>query len=143
MKRLLILSCSLRKKASIEKLPAIQRYDGVFFRVLHKALREGWVSKNLEVLILSARYGLLHADEQIPNYDQKLTEKQIANLQPRVEEELRHYLRRHKYSSVFVNLGKAYQPLVANVSELKRATWAHGGSGKRAQMLKAWIQDNE
>lgn len=52
---LLIVSCSQRKRSDLGLLPAIERYDGVYFRLLRKAQREGYWPENLDVLILSAQ----------------------------------------------------------------------------------------
>jgi hypothetical protein len=64
---LLIVTCSQRKRSDLELLPALERYDGIFFRILRKALREGHWSGTLEVLIISAKYGLLELDTVIEN----------------------------------------------------------------------------
>jgi hypothetical protein len=39
---LLIVTCSQRKRSDRELLPALKRYDGIFFRILRKAQREGY-----------------------------------------------------------------------------------------------------
>jgi len=60
VKRLLILSCSQRKRPDPGLLPAIERYDGPVFQVVRRYLREQPAgSKQLDVFILSARYGLI------------------------------------------------------------------------------------
>jgi hypothetical protein len=59
---LLIVSCSQRKRSELGPLPTLERYDGVHFRVLRKARREGYWPEKLNVLIVSARYGLLELD---------------------------------------------------------------------------------
>ena len=60
---LLILGCSDRKRAANGKLPALDLYDGVNFRVLRTFLNEhGW-PPGLCVKILSAKYGLLDATD--------------------------------------------------------------------------------
>src|SRR5436305_3237505 len=51
--RVLILSCSQRKRLDFGLLPAIERYDGGHFRVLRKARREGYWPEAMDVLILS------------------------------------------------------------------------------------------
>jgi hypothetical protein len=58
---LLILGCSQRKRPDSGLLPAIERYDGVNFRILQKAKREEYLPENLDILILSAKYGLIEA----------------------------------------------------------------------------------
>ena len=55
---LLILSCSQRKRKDPGFLPAIERYDGVNFRVIKKLGRQSRLLKNLDILIISAKYGI-------------------------------------------------------------------------------------
>lgn len=51
--RLLILSCSQRKRSTSNLLPAIERYDGPAFQVLRKFLREFPLeAESLDVYIL-------------------------------------------------------------------------------------------
>jgi hypothetical protein len=50
MSRLLILACSARKRLDKSALPAIERYDGVNFRVLKKLQREQNFPNDLNVL---------------------------------------------------------------------------------------------
>ena len=70
---LLIVTCSQRKRPDPGLLPAIERYDGVHFRVLRKARQEGHWPANLDVLIVSTKYGLLDLDTAIENYDLRMT----------------------------------------------------------------------
>jgi cytoplasmic iron level regulating protein YaaA (DUF328/UPF0246 family) len=65
MPRLLILACSARKRLDRSALPAIERYDGVNFRILKKLQREHAFPHDLDVLILSAKYGLLSPETPI------------------------------------------------------------------------------
>ena len=59
-RRLLILSCSQRKRETQEPLPAIERYNGPLFFVLRRFLREcPRQARQLDVYILSAAYGLI------------------------------------------------------------------------------------
>ena len=59
MTRLLLLSCSASKDPRHGLLPAEERYTGVFFRVVARAKRENYWPGDLELAIVSARYGLL------------------------------------------------------------------------------------
>ncbi len=77
----LILACSQRKHPDSGLMPAIERYDGVNFRVLQKATREGYLSENLDMLILSAKYGLIEANTPIESYDLKMTKQRAQELQ--------------------------------------------------------------
>jgi queuine/archaeosine tRNA-ribosyltransferase len=66
------LTRTQRKRPEQGLLPAIERYDGVHFRVLRKAKREGYWPRNLEVLIVSAKYGLLELDPKAIPYGEIL-----------------------------------------------------------------------
>ena len=80
MNRLLILSCSQRKRPDPGLLPAIERYDGPAFRVLRKYRR----SKDARLpltLVLSARYGLIQADQLLPGYDQVMNRRAAQAIQ--------------------------------------------------------------
>ncbi len=79
---LLIISCSQRKVETSETLAAIDRYDGPTYRTLRKARREGRYPKNLNILIISAKYGVLACQQPADNYDQKMTPKRAAKLRP-------------------------------------------------------------
>lgn len=60
-KYLLILSCSKTKK-NIDRTPAIELYDGMYYKVLKKNYP---TNANLDILILSAKYGLIESNELI------------------------------------------------------------------------------
>ncbi len=51
MSRLLVLACSARKRFEACALPAIERYDGVNFRILKKLQREQNFPNDLNELI--------------------------------------------------------------------------------------------
>jgi cytoplasmic iron level regulating protein YaaA (DUF328/UPF0246 family) len=72
---LLIIACSQRKLADDDLLLAIVSYNGGQFRSLRKAQREGYWLKNIDVLILSAKYGLIDAYKPIANYEHKMSKK--------------------------------------------------------------------
>jgi len=80
--RLLILSCSQRKRADLVWLPALERYDGPVFRMLRKFLR-ACPSKEFhpEVFILSAQFGFISANQLIPDYDCQMTPQRASELQ--------------------------------------------------------------
>ena len=77
---LLIVSCSQRKRSESRLLPAIERYDGVYFRLLRKALREDYWPENLDALILSAKYRLIDMATPIDSYEQRMTRSRATEL---------------------------------------------------------------
>jgi hypothetical protein len=135
---LLILSCSDRKPAAKGKLPALDRYDGVNFRVLRTFLnKHGW-PPGLCIKILSAKYGLLDATDLIEAYDQRLDEARARQLNRATIKALARF---GKPSSVFVNLGRDYLPAIHGIDRLflGRVAYAQGGIGLKMVRMKKWL----
>jgi hypothetical protein len=90
-RRLLLLACTATKRADPHPIPAIERYDGPSFRTLRK-----WRAANpaaaahLDVLILSARLGLITAGVLIGDYNQRMTRVRAAELRKAVDAALTH-----------------------------------------------------
>jgi len=124
-------------------LPAIERYDGVNFRVLRKAKREGYWPENLDVLILSAKYGLLEPDAPIEDYDVRMTPERARAMQLEVSATLDFYLAQIVYCEVFVNLGRNYLLALAQSKEMSRLTvglhYATGDIGEKMSQMKRWL----
>lgn len=137
---LIIISCSeAKRRRPLSPAPAIDRYDGVFYKVIRKARREGRLAPGTEIVILSAKYGLLRTTSKIPFYDLRLTKAQVPRLGPRVKAEVGRILRRRKFQRIFVNVGRDYAPLLDGITLFDNAEWATGSIGKRAAQLRRWI----
>lgn len=138
-KYLLILSCSKRKRPDPGLLPAIERYDGVNFRVLRKFLQSKPLHC-LDVLIISAKYGLIEASTPIENYDRELSRKRALELVNNVSDILDKYLSKG-YSEAFINLGKLYLATLSKSSLLPKMAvlFAYGGIGQRMSQMRAWL----
>ena len=121
--RLLILSCSQRKRPDRILLPALERYDGPVFRILRKFLRSCLARESYpEVYILSAQFGLIPAHQLIFNYDCRMTPQRASILQPQVLDQLRHILRNKQYKELFISVGKDYAAALAGYEQL----WGEG-----------------
>lgn len=83
MNTLLVQSCSSRKTATTEPLPAIELYDGYFYRILKKARRET-DELPVDIRILSAEHGLLHPETPIEPYDREIDAERAAELRESV-----------------------------------------------------------
>lgn len=146
-RRLLILSCSQRKRLSHESLPAIHRYDGPLFHVLRRFLREATTqTRNLDIYILSAAFGLIPGDFPLPYYDQKMNATRAVELQPQVMKVFLELQQSNNYTSTLFVLGKTYlkafasgQDLMAHRTELRVAD---GPIGKKQAQLKKWLWSN-
>ncbi|MFN2453295.1 MAG: DUF6884 domain-containing protein [Pyrinomonadaceae bacterium] len=148
MKRLLILSCSKKKKSDPELLPAIERYDGPTFRVLRRFIKLSSKMAIPSVFILSSKYGLIAHNELIPNYNNRITPQRAQELQVCATAKLNRVLRAKRHQNLpehgmFVCLGKDYFPVIdAAISAIKQneiAKVANGSLGKRLADLHDWL----
>lgn len=136
---LLLMGCSERKFQNPGLVPAIDLYDGVNYRVVRKARQEGYWP-DAQVVILSAKHGLIGSQALIEHYDQRMTPQRALALQQQVGAELDALLAQRQFDGVFVNLGKNYLLALTASQELpqlrERACYAHGGIGERMAQMK-------
>ena len=129
---LLLISCSARKISTPETLPALDRYDGPTYRTLRKARYEGYIPEHLDVLIISAKHGLIPCQHPVDDYDQVMTPERAEELRPEIQQKLEGLIATKKggYNQVFINLGKTYmQTLEGFHWELLSTLEASGGIG--------------
>ena len=142
-RRLLILSCSQRKHASHEPLPAIDRYNGPLFFVLRRFLREcPRQARLLDVYILSAAYGLIPMNFLTTLYERKMDVSRTIELQPQITTVFSG-IRLDNYISICFVLGKTYlkafEGLQDQVLTDTGSIVAYGPMGKRQTQLKKWL----
>ena len=143
--RLLILACSQRKKIYQDRMRAIDRYDGPTFGVLRKYLRERG-DDSLTVWILSAKFGLIAADREIPWYDLRLTRALADSLRPSVLEIAANVLPSTSWRSIGLCLGKEYLRALDGFADLVpegvRIDRIAGGQGRRLAALRDWLRQS-
>lgn len=139
---LLILSCSERKRGEPELLAAVERYDSPTFRVVRRFLHER-PSKKLDILIVSAKFGLVFFDQLIPNYDQRMTSMRAQELHPRVIAELEDILERQSYQELCFCMGRDYLQVLEGYDKLVppelTVTVVTGPPGKKLAELHRWL----
>lgn len=141
-KYLLIIPCS-KRKVSAHKTPAIDLYDGPFYRILRKFFRQHDVSQSIDILILSTKYGLIRSHDLISTYDEYMTPHKAKDFSPKIYNSLKTLLNKEQYQEIFINLGKTYALALTDSEELINQCdvfWAKGQIGERMQQLKNWIQ---
>jgi len=143
--RLLILSCSRKKKAGSRLLPAIERYDGPAFQVLRKFTVEcPTEAHGLDTCIISAKFGLIPAEQPIPYYDELMTVHRTTVLNPIVLAEVERLLARRIYRELMINVGQGYLPALAGYESLApddlEVTLLSGSSGRRQAILRDWLR---
>ena len=145
MKRsLLIISCSGAKDKTPGLLPAVMRYKGPLYPTLHKAIRENRFPKSLDILIISAKYGLLKSDEPIEDYDQKINDERARELRPSVQKKLEVFLDGKNYNQLFNGLWKDYQAVLEGFDlekHFENVVPVETNRGKKMSQLKVWIID--
>ena len=134
--KLLIIPCSKIKRPVINT-SALKLYDGPFFRMIRK-----YNPDDFDILILSAKYGMIQSNSVISCYDQKMTEEQAKKLSCLINGNLTQFLVDKEYENVYINLGKIYfKALEPSMNLFKDVNvhFASGGIGMRLQQLKKWI----
>lgn len=142
-RRLLVMACSATKRADKGTMCALARYDGPSFRVLRNFLGERAPSEaGLDVWILSAEFGLIHWDEQIPNYDTRMNGFLANKLQGAIRRDLKNVLEVRQPSEAFLMLGKDYLEAVGPFEGLglPATTIPEGGIGYKLGALKRWLE---
>jgi len=138
---LLIISCSQRKLDTPQSIYAMYRYEGPTYQILRKLRREGHFPLDVDVLIISARYGLLGLREPIHTYNQKMTAERADELRPYVQESLRKVIGCQQYQQVFINLGKTYRRTLEGFNwGLLSTMEASGGIGQKNSQMKTWLE---
>ena len=142
---LLILGCSKRKRRlPSTPIPAIERYDGPFYRIIRKAFREHGELHNLDVMVLSAKYGLIDLNEKIATYDQHMTLEMAKGIAGNLYSSLANILKTNQYEEVMINLGKEYMMALnksGDILENQKVRYGSGGIGERMKQLKEWLSD--
>ena len=135
-KSLLIISCSKRKKL-IENEPAIEVYDGPYYRILRKAAIE-----YLEIKIVSAKYGLIDSKEIISYYDEPMTKQRAIELRNENDKKLLEDLKTNNYSHVLILLGENYRnalDLNLPITYIANYSFPEGPIGMKLHELKIWL----
>ena len=139
MSSLLIMSCSKTKKR-LENVSAIDLYDGQAYRVIRKRS-----TKNLEILIISAKYGIIRYTDIVSYYDQVMTVTEAVKMKEHVEKVIRKTVWKRNSMRIFINLGFPYnlavsEELIDFLDEGFNLQVASGPIGKRAHQLKEWLE---
>jgi len=117
MASLLIQSCSATKQNVETAVPALDLYDGYFFRIIKKALRADQFRPGLDIIIISAKHGVVEPDEKIGYYDQRMDTERAKELNDEVINTIASHVTQEGYEKLWINLGKDYLPAVDGVED--------------------------
>jgi hypothetical protein len=111
--------------------------------VLRRHLR-GAPERELTVLVLSARFGLIPADRPIPDYDQPMTRARADELDDPVCRDLRERIDTLDPRRVGLCLGRAYRRAVSGFEDDPPTgvdvQFLAGGLGRRLTALGGWLE---
>jgi len=146
MSKLLILGPSFRRNPDPQPLPAIERYDGLFYRIVGKhidKLRE----KGIDVIIITEDLDIVAPEIKLP-YKPPVGEnwkslppiekdpEKIKLLRSRILE----LVKEKKYEEIFIALNKHYQELLPDLTAyVEKVITSFKRIGPKAQALKQWL----
>lgn len=142
MSRIVITSCSKSKIDDPTLIPAIDRYDGPSFRLLRKYLSQP--TDDIDIFILSAKFGLVAHQTQIPFYEQRIDKVSADDLAIlAAHQTAKLFAEISSPKKIFINLGKTYldafQPSLSRIPTDSSLTIASGSSGRRLSELHDWL----
>src|SRR2546423_8122019 len=143
--RLLVMSCSKRKDEDPRPQEAWIMYDGPAYRMLRKyAARHGGSLPDLEVMIVYAKFGVIHYRKMILPYDDEMTPRKALAQRRSNWEALRERVAEAQPAEVFFFGGKHYRAAIEPTAMWCGAsvpvTFASGGIGQQLSQLKAWLE---
>lgn len=138
---LLLVSCSNRKNWDIQApTPAIDVYDGAFYRVIKKSINsKPDILSKLSMYILSAKYNIIPDNFEILPYDQKMTDSEALSKSEDNTEILNKYIQKENPSELVVVMGKTYRDSILweNIDTPKK--FITGEIGEMQSKLKNWL----
>jgi hypothetical protein len=137
-RRLLIISCSRTKDKTSELLPAWQRYKGRVFSTLKEIDRRGQLAEDIDIVIISGKYGFLRPDDLIELYDQRMTPELANNHRRQVVDRLSNMLACHKYHDCFILLEPQYFAVLGGI-DIPYAQIEHEIDQQSLERLRQWV----
>lgn len=117
MPTLLVQSCSNRKQDVAGEDDAIDIYDGYFFRIIKKAMREDDFRDDIDICILSAEYGLIEEETEISPYDREISPSRAEELSEEVTNEIISRVDQENYEELILNVGNQYERALSNLNK--------------------------
>ena len=97
----------------------------------------------MDLLIISAKYGLIDANEVIETYDLKMTQERASELSLQIKQKLEEVLSSKHYERIYIMLGKVYMTALNDSQSLLedyKVELGSGQIGERLHTLKNWLK---
>lgn len=103
--------------------------------------RDNLFPQDVEVKIISAKFGLIDATTLIPLYDLRMNAQRADHLRSDVQKRLKEILATEPYFEIYVDLGADYLTTLEGfaVQTEARMLIANGRIGERLHKLKEWL----
>lgn len=138
---------SFRRRRTGEVLSALERYDGVFFRVARKYLGR---ARDVDVVVMGDDLVLVDGGAPLPYRvpvgdvwgHLSFSREKLEEARRRNERFLKRKLRSERYSEVFIAMGKRHAEALPDLSQfgVKAIFPVSGGLGPKARALKDWLR---
>jgi len=146
-----VLGPSYRRRKGSGSVPAIERYDGLFYRVARKYLKD---VRDVDVLVMKDDLTLVDAKTPLPYTPpegekwgrQPISEESVERARKRNATILSKKLKDGGYSEVFIAMGKKYAealPDYLSQYNVKVVFPTSGGPGPKALALKNWMSGGQ
>ena len=146
MAKLLILGPSYRRNPSPEPLPAIERYDGQFYRIVRKYMDE-LREKDVDVIIITEDLDVVTPEMKLPykppTGDQwKVFQPSVKDSEKvrKLQEQILEVVKSKRYDEIFIALNRYYRQLLPDLTPYANKVIAYSkGFGKKMRYLKEWL----
>nr|WP_175529228.1 DUF6884 domain-containing protein [Natronorubrum texcoconense] len=104
------------------------------------------MNSDIDIGILSAKYGFVKANEKISAYDRKMDTQRATELGPTMRQQLHQYISNMGYERVVINAGKEYRKAIDGFDNDLSVNTYHvcgDGLGLKGQSLKQFLRGNE
>jgi len=140
-KSMLLISCSNIKKWDIATpQPAFEVYNGVIYRVIKKSIKsKPDIKDKFTVYILSAKYNVIPAHQNILPYDLKMSKSLSLKNRDNNTCLLKKYINLENPSDLVVVMGKTYRNSI-DWGQIDISTrFIIGQIGEMQSQLKKWL----
>jgi hypothetical protein len=132
-----------------ESSPSIERYDGLFVKLVRKYVREKFLDVR-DILILSPTLGLVQGLGHLGNiaapgedwHNPHIDALRLRELNQKAMRLLEEVAKSAKFSEAYVNVGRNLLPIVEGIDKVLpcKIVYAEGrGIGSKAAHMKRWI----
>jgi hypothetical protein len=146
--KLLIIGPSFKRKDEKELMPAIDRYDGVFYRVTRKNLHD----ENVIILIQTEDLKLIKSSDKIPYLKPKgeiwsqsnkinYSEKHVKQMIKENSNLINNTIKDNNICEIFVAVGANFRKALPDLNYFNGdIIYPSGGLGPTAKLLKEWLR---